>query len=302
MKKSNQIQQRTITGKVTDSFGEPLPNVTVRVKGTTRATSSAFDGIYRIEVASTESVLIFSYIGFESQEFVVGSQTTINVQLKESVGQLDEIVINAGYYNTTKREATGNISRVTAVEIENQPVVSPIEALQGRMAGVEIIPGGNQPGMASTIRIRGINSLREEGNFPLYIIDGVPVNSVPIETNSIIERIDPLNNLNISNIESIEVLKDADATAIYGSRGANGVVLITTKRGNKLGSGLEASFSIGAGTVPNRLNLLNTEQYLAIRRKAFENDGIVPNENNAYDLVLWDQERYTDWQDFAFGG
>tara|TARA_R110002050_G_scaffold85907_1_gene183120 strand:- start:4751 stop:7963 length:3213 start_codon:yes stop_codon:yes gene_type:complete len=300
-------QQLAITGKVTDASGGPLPNVTVRIKGITRATSTDFDGQYRINVASTESVLVFSYIGFETQEITVGSQTIINVQLKEAVGQLDEIVINAGYYNTTKREATGNISRVTAEEIELQPVTSPIEALKGRMAGVEIISGGSHPGMAPTIRIRGTNSLREEGNLPLYIIDGVPINSTPVESNSNLGNfggvgIDPLNNLDIFNIKSIEILKDADATAIYGSRGANGVVLITTKTGYQMKSGLEARIYTGAATVPNRLDLLNTQEYLDVRRTAFENDALEPTERNAYDLLLWDQDRYTDWQDFLFGG
>jgi TonB-linked SusC/RagA family outer membrane protein len=158
--------------------------------------------------------------------------------------------------------------------------------------------------MASTIRIRGTNSLREEGNFPLYIIDGVPINSTPVESNSLLgsSGIDPLNNLNVSNIESIEVLKDADATAIYGSRGANGVVLITTKRGKEKGTGLEVGFYNGVATVPNRLNFLNTQEYLEVRRAAFDNDGVEPNQYNAYDLLLWDQERYTDWQDFLYGG
>ena len=158
--------------------------------------------------------------------------------------------------------------------------------------------------MATTIRIRGTNSLRPEGNLPLYIIDGVPINSTPIESNSLLGSagIDPLNNLNVSNIESIEVLKDADATAIYGSRGANGVVLITTKRGKTMGTGLEASTYSGMATMPNRLNLLNTPEYLRVRRQAFENDNVEPTPWNAYDLVVWDQERYTDWQDFQFGG
>ena len=222
---SNRLQQ-TVTGKVTNSEGMPLPGVTVMVKGTNRGTATNFDGEYEIAV-EPYGTLVFSYLGYKKLEVNVDSRREINLILIEDITALEEVQINAGYYNTTKRESTGNISRVTAEEIENQPVVSPLEALQGRMAGVEITPGGDQPGMAPTIRIRGRNSLREEGNLPLYIIDGVPINSTPIESNSLLggPGIDPLSTLNLANIKSIEVLKDADATAIYGSRGANGVVL-----------------------------------------------------------------------------
>jgi TonB-linked SusC/RagA family outer membrane protein len=297
------FQQQEVTGVIQDQNGIPIPGVTITVKSTTRGTVTNLDGEYSI-TAVANATLVFSYIGYKTHEEEVNSRQEITVQLQEDIAALGEVQINAGYYSTTERASTGNISRVTAEEIELQPVVSPIQALAGRMAGVEVTPGGSHPGAASSIKIRGTNSLREEGNFPLYIIDGVPINSTPIETNSIIGSagLDPLNNLNVSNIKSIEVLKDADATAIYGSRGANGVVLITTKIGKQQGTGLEARLFIGATTVPNRLDLLNTEQYLSIRRRAFENDGVEPNENNAYDLQKWDQDRYTDWQDFLFGG
>ena len=297
------LLQQQITGTVTDQNGLPIPGVSIILKDTKRGVVTNMNGEYRI-TAPAKATLVFSYIGYKTRVVPIEGQEEINIQLEEDIAALGEVQINAGYYNTTRRESTGNIARVTAEEIENQPVISPLQALQGRMAGVEIIPGGSNPGTASTIRIRGINSLREEGNYPLYIIDGVPVNSAPVETNSIIGNagLDPLNNLNVSNIESIEVLKDADATAIYGSRGANGVVLITTKTGKQRGSGLEARLYTGVTTVPNRLNLLNTQEYLEVRRLAFENDGVEPTAQNAYDLVTWDQDRYTDWQDFLFGG
>ncbi|WBL22324.1 SusC/RagA family TonB-linked outer membrane protein [Zunongwangia sp. HRR-M8] len=298
------LQQQEVSGIVTDTNGLPIPGVSIIVKNTTRGSVTNLDGEYSITTAAN-ATLVFRYIGYKKQEIAVDGREVINVQLEEDIAALGEIQINAGYYNTTKRESTGNISRVTAEEIELQPVVNPIEALQGRMAGVEITPaGGNHPGAAPTIRIRGTNSLREEGNFPLYIIDGVPINSTPVESNSLISQagIDPLNNLDVSNIKSIEILKDADATAIYGSRGANGVVLITTKQGSEMGTSLDARFYTGVATVPNRLDLMNTEEYLSVRRRAFENDGVELTERNAYDLLIWDQERYTDWQDFLFGG
>ena len=297
------LQQQEITGTVTDQNGLPIPGVNVLIKGTSAGTMTNLDGYYSLR-ASIGNTLLYSYVGYQTIEKELTPGFNGDLMMQPATDALSEVVINAGYYNTTERERTGNIARVTGEEIELQPVVSPIQALQGRMAGVEIIPGGSNPGTASTIRIRGTNSLREEGNYPLYIIDGVPVNSTPVETNSIIGNagLDPLNNLNVSNIESIEVLKDADATAIYGSRGANGVVLITTKTGKQRRSGLEARLYTGVTTVPNRLDLLNTQEYLEVRRLAFENDRVEPTAQNAYDLVTWDQDRYTDWQDFLFGG
>lgn len=297
------LQQQEVHGTVTDQNGVPIPGVSVIIKGTNRGTVTNVDGEYNI-TAAPQGSLLFSYLGYKPSEVSIDGRREINILLVEDISSLEEVEINAGYYNTTRRESTGNISRVTAEEIQMQPVISPLQALQGRMAGVEITPGGSHPGMAFTIRIRGRNSLREDGNFPLYIIDGVPINSTPIESNSELgtSGMDPLNTLNLSNIKSVEVLKDADATAIYGSRGANGVVLITTKKGHGGRTGLEASIYTGVATVPNKLDLLNTQQYLQIRRQAFENDGIEPTTTNAFDLVLWDQERYTDWQELFFGG
>ncbi|NJW52701.1 SusC/RagA family TonB-linked outer membrane protein [Salinimicrobium oceani] len=295
--------QETVTGVVTDEQGMPLPGVTVTVKGSNKGTATNIDGEYKIAV-DPQGVLEFSYVGFKAMEISVDGRREINVRLVEDITALDEVQINAGYYNTTRRESTGNISRVTAEEIELQPVVNPLLALQGRMAGVEIISGGAQVGAANTIRIRGINSLREEGNFPLYIIDGVPISSLPVETNSMFGSLgmDPLNGLNLSNIESIEVLKDADATAIYGSRGANGVILITTKTGKSGATGLDVRIYSGTSSFPGRLDLLETPDYLQLRRAAFQNDQVEPDQYNAYDLILWNQTRNTDWQDFFFGG
>jgi len=301
--RSPHLLQQEVSGKVIDHNGIAIPGVTVTLKGSSRGTLTNLDGDYSI-IASENAILVFSFIGYKSHEEQVSNQAVINVQLEEDIATLGEVQINAGYYNTTRKESTGNISRVTAEEIELQPVVSPLQALQGRMAGVEITSGGANPGAASTIRIRGINSLRTEGNYPLYIIDGVPISAVPVETNSLLGNsgLDPLNNLNPSNIKSIEVLKDADATAIYGSRGANGVVLITTKIGAQAGTGLEIRTYTGISSVPKKLDLLRTAEYLAIRKTAFENDGVEPTQRNAYDLVLWDPERYTNWQEYAFGG
>ncbi|WP_375587403.1 SusC/RagA family TonB-linked outer membrane protein [Flagellimonas aurea] len=302
----DQVMQFNISGTITDSNGEPIPGATVLIKGTRRGVSTDFDGKFSILVNDPANVLVISSIGFKGHEITVGNQRVFTIVLEESVSELGEVVVNAGYYSVKKKERTGNIAKVTAEEIELQPVVSPIEALQGRMAGVEIVQSGKGPGAAPTIRIRGTNSLRAEGNMPLYIIDGMPINSTPLETSSVNSSVglDPLNTMDMSNIQSIEVLKDADATAIYGSRGANGVILITTKNGRGLNKEvqIEARAYSGFSRAAGSMNLMNTEQYLALRRQAFENSQEEMTESNAFDLLFWDQDRYTDWEEEFMGG
>ncbi|MBB4119904.1 TonB-linked SusC/RagA family outer membrane protein [Mesonia hippocampi] len=294
--------QVSVSGLITDSSNMPIPGVNILLKNTTTGTTTNFEGRFKLE-ASPSDTLVVSYIGFKTQELAVREQVFFTINLTPEANTLAAVLINAGYYTTTDRERTGSIAKVTAKEIELQPVVSPLQALQGRMAGVEVISNSTLPGAAPTIRIRGQNSLRPNGNYPLYIIDGVPFNSTPLETNSTLSftGIDPLSTINPADIKSIEVLKDADATAIYGSRGANGVVLITTKKGTTGETTVQARIRSGFSEAPNRIDLLKTSEYLKIRQKAFENDGIVPNENNAYDLLVWNQNRNTDWQEKFFG-
>tara|TARA_B100000378_G_scaffold277902_1_gene279397 strand:+ start:3172 stop:6177 length:3006 start_codon:yes stop_codon:yes gene_type:complete len=305
----NNQNQQIISGTLSDHEGVPLPGVNVYVKGSSTGTMSNMDGHYSIR-ASIGDTLVYSYVGYQTLQKKLKLGYNGDLIMQPATDALSEVVINAGYYNTTERERTGNIARVTGEDIELQPVTSPIAALQGRMAGVEIVQQTGVPGAAPTIRIRGQNSLRtgfnDNGNLPLYIIDGVPVNSAPINSINRFSSsmgIDPLNGIDLSSIKSIEVLKDADATAIYGSRGANGVVLITTN--NKNYSQQQEKFLIrfysGVSTVSNYLEMLDTPQYLAIRREAFENDRVEPTGANAEDLVLWDQKRYTGWQKELFG-
>ncbi|APS37440.1 SusC/RagA family TonB-linked outer membrane protein [Salegentibacter sp. T436] len=299
------LLQQEVTGKVEDQNGLPIPGVTITIKNTNRGTVTNLDGEYNI-TAPANGTLVFSFIGYKTVEIPVDNNEELNIQLEEDIAALGEVQINAGYYNTTDRERTGSISRVSGEDIEMQPVESPLAALQGRIPGVEIEQPSGIAGLATSIRIRGRNSLRLEGDYPLFIIDGVPVNSSPINSTGPFSSgsgIDPLNTLNLANIESIEVLKDADATAIYGSRGANGVVLITTKTRNlnKEHTSFEASFYSGVSNVSNRMEVMNTDQYLSVRREAFENDGVTPSEINAPDLTLWDQDRSTDWQEVLMG-
>lgn len=220
---------------------------------------------------------------------------------------IEEVILNAGYYKVTKKEQTGSIAKIGAKEIENQPITNVLAAAQGRMAGVSIVQSSGVPGGGFQVQVRGKNSLRSDGNNPLYIVDGVPIgNEVKTSgfTSAILpmSSISPLNSINPNDIESMEVLKDADATAIYGSRGANGVILVTTKKGRsgRLIVGFTSSY--GLSNVVSKMKMMNTEQYLGMRRQAFLNSGISTYPANAYDVNgTWQQDRYTDWSKSLIG-
>ncbi|WP_268225202.1 TonB-dependent receptor [Sinomicrobium oceani] len=304
-------QQFEVNGTITDPEGNPLPGVNIIIKGTNQGTMSNPDGKYSIRV-ETNDILTFSYVGFKKVELPVNGPDTINIQMEEDVTSLEGVEVNAGYYTVKERERTGNISRITAKDIEKQPVANPLQALQGRMPGVYIQQTTGVPGGGYNIQIRGQNSLRAggttglDGNLPLYIVDGVPITSTPLGSpigGAIVGAGNPLNSINPSDIESIEILKDADATAIYGSRGANGVVLITTKKGGIGKTKVDINFYQGLGKASNKMDLLNTEQYMEMRREAFANDGMEPRASD-HDLNgNWtDPTRFTDWQDELLGG
>lgn len=285
--------------------GMPLPGATITVKGTTIATVSNNSGAYSIS-AGPSDVLIFSYTGFTTVEIPVNGRQVVDAELKEDATALKEVTVNAGYYSVKDRERTGSIAKVTSKDIEKQPVTEVLAALQGRVAGVSITQESGLAGSGFNIMIRGVNSLRGNGNAPLYVIDGVPYSADPISHNLLSLAIpgdgNPLSSINPSDIESVEILKDADATAIYGSRGANGVVLITTKRGKAGKTSVTVTSSYGFGRVTRMMKLMNTEQYLLMRNQAFANDGVAP-EFWDYDVNgTWDQTRYTDWQKELIGG
>ncbi|GEM52731.1 SusC/RagA family TonB-linked outer membrane protein [Empedobacter brevis NBRC 14943 = ATCC 43319] len=292
--------QESITGTVSDSIG-PIADVLVSVKATGVYVITDENGNYAIE-ASPGDILVFSNPGYDTLEIPVGNKTVVNARMQQNITDLKEVIVNAGYYKVKEQERTGSISKITAEEIGNQPVNSPLDALIGRMTGVDIIPNSGLAGSGFQVRVRGQNSIAA-GNEPLYIVDGVPYDAGSMGDRSVsgtvfyLNNISPLNTLDPSTIASIEVLKDADATAIYGSRGANGVVLITTKNGKpgKTVFSVDASTTLISAT--RFLKLLNTEQYLQMRREAFINDGITEYPSNAYDINgTWDQNRYTDWQ------
>ncbi|NDV15768.1 SusC/RagA family TonB-linked outer membrane protein [Muricauda sp. TY007] len=301
-------QQVEVSGTITDPEGNPLPGVNIIIKGTNQGTMSDPDGKYTIRV-QTNDILTFSYVGLKRVEMPVNSSDTLNIQMEEDVMSLEGVELNAGYWKVKDRERTGNISRLSSEEIANQPVPNVMAAAIGRMPGVNIRQNSGLPGGNFRISIRGQNSLRSNANEPLYVIDGIPFTSTSLDVLASAtdvfgtgNAISPLNAINPTDIESIEVLKDADATAIYGSRGANGVVLITTKKGGVGETRVDVNFQHGIGKVPHFMDLLNIDQYLEMRREAFANDGVEPRSTD-YDVNgIWDPNRNVDWQKRLLGG
>lgn len=303
---SQNLPLKTISGTITDAEG-PLSGVNVLVKNTAHGSMSDLEGRYSVS-ASANDTLVFTYVGYKTQEIAVGSSSVMNVVMEVDAQALDAVVINAGYYKVSDREKTGSIARVTAKEIENQPISNPLAALQGRLSGVAITQTTGLASGGYEVRIRGQNSIAA-GNDPLYIIDGIPYDSQTMGFSNVGAatipggRISPLSLINSNDIASIEILKDADATAIYGSRGANGVVLITTKKGRDGRTKFSLNTYTGMAGVTNTIAYMKTDQYLAMRKEAFANDGITEYPVDAYDINgTWDTNRYTDWQKELLGG
>lgn len=305
--------QVTITGKVQDETGQPMIGVSVTIKSTSKGTATDAKGNYTITVPDDKTIIIFSFVGYETQQFTAKDlQSGSTITLKASTTNLKEIVVSKGYYTTTQELNTGNVVRISGEDLAKQPVSDPIIALEGRVAGLFITQSSGIPGSNPVVQLRGKNSIAQ-GNDPLYIVDGVPFSSQSLtnttngggvigDGTSPGTGMSPFNILDPSNIESIEILKDADATAIYGSRGANGVILITTKHGKPGKTVVNFDLSQGAGQTASKLDLMNTQQYLAMRRQALKNDGLLPGASD-YDLNgTYDQNRYTDWQKVFTGG
>lgn len=238
----------TVKGKVLDDEGMPLPGVNVKVKNGKSATATDINGNYSISVESKSAVLVFSFLGFESQDVIVGDRTLINISLKAIPSRLDEVVV-VGYGTVKRGDLTGSVGQVKMEDLQKAPVKSFDEALAGRLAGVQVSSSDGQPGSSFNIVIRGQNSLTQD-NSPLYVIDGFPIES------------SDNNNINPNDIESIEVLKDASATAIYGSRGANGVIIITTKSGKKGSPKVTYNGSYGFQNVTNTMDLLSPFEFV----------------------------------------
>lgn len=256
----------SVSGQVLDEVSKPLPGVNILIKGTTIGTTTDVEGRYTISVPDENAVLVFSFIGYEAQEAQVGSRSEINVTLQTDVSTLNEIVV-VGYGTQKKASVTGAISSLSSEEISAQPVVNVGQALQGRVAGVTVTNNG-APGEAPIVRVRGIGTINNAN--PLFVVDGFPTSD--------------LNSFNPKDIESVEVLKDASAAAIYGSRASNGVVLITTKNGShnqKLSVNFDSYY--GVETPWRKLDLLNRDQYLDYATELLTNADIYYNETNGTD-------------------
>jgi TonB-linked SusC/RagA family outer membrane protein len=304
-----------IHGRVSDSTGSPLVGASVTIWNSRIGAQTDQNGLFQMSEVDSGATIVFSFTGYSQQLVKLKGKTTPNliVVLGRNQNPLDEVQVIA-YGTTTRRLNTGDVSTVTSAAIEKQPVSNPLLALEGRVPGMFIAQSNGLPGTAVKVQIRGQNSIFN-GNDPLYIIDGVPYtaqNYLPSLTTVLgnsnttagsgFYSGSPLTYINPADIESIDILKDADATAIYGTKGANGVVLVTTKKGKIGQTKVDFNLQTGWGKVADKMKLLNTPQYLEMRNEAFKNDGTTADPNADFDLALWDTTRQTDWQKELIGG
>jgi len=319
------IAQTEISGTITDEDGVPLVGATVRGKGSVQGALTNEQGNYQVNLPETVSALLISYIGYETKEVSISGRTRIDVILVTSVSQLDEVIVT-GYGRQVKRDVTGSIASLSTQKMKDLPVTSFENAIQGQLAGVQVTETSGEPGAGPSIRVRGIGSI-SAGNEPLYVIDGFPISKnvdLGVQGDNFRRGAgrfraptqNPLGSLNPNDIESLQVLKDASAAAIYGSRGSNGVVLITTKRGNRSGEPVVSYDSyVGVQSVANRLDLMNSEEFIEYNIDATNNAYLQSNpgasasdpnsmrSNAAWriaDDMLNPDGTDTDWQDEIF--
>jgi TonB-dependent starch-binding outer membrane protein SusC len=286
-------QDRTITGTVTArEDGLPLPGVSVKIKGATSGTTTGADGKFTIRVASTALSLEFSSIGYVSQSIAVGNRNSINVSLVSDAQSLTDVVV-VGYGTASKKDVIGSVAKVTGESLQNIPAPSFDRALAGKATGVQVITPSGLLGQAPQVRIRGINSITS-GASPLYVVDGIPVISGDVGG---FTSVNALADINSNDIESVEILKDGAATAIYGSRAANGVVLITTKRG-KSGTQFNYDGWTAIANISSRFDLLNADEFITIANERFTNAGQTPQAKPTPDGSGGFVD--TDWQDAVF--
>jgi TonB-linked SusC/RagA family outer membrane protein len=300
----------TVRGRIIDEDNNPVLAV-ITVKGTTISVSSNSKGDFQLPETDPEATLVISALNIETQEIKLDKRTFLLIQVKKKVAELDQSVVIA-YGTTTKRLNTGDVGTITSDVISKQPVFNVLQALEGRVPGMTVSQTTGVAGARTPVQIRGRanfdNSISSDQ--PLFILDGVPLAANNDATTSSITQVygaatgsgmSVLAGLNPNDIASIEVLKDADATAIYGSRGANGVILITSKKGTSGKTRIDATVNIGFNKVTQLPKLLNTQDYLTMRNEAFANDGLTKNNGNAYDLLVWDTTRYTDMAKLLIG-
>ena len=306
-----------VHGRVTNAQGQPLAGATVTNKRTQRGTVTNAKGEFILHGIRPDDMVVLTFVGYSKLEVKPGSQTDLTLVMEFASDELDKVVVQA-YGTTTQRLATGNIATVTAKEIERQPVTNPLQALQGLVPGLDVLQTSGYASAPFKIEIRGRSQIANVPADPLFIIDGVPLTVLEVGGNSSYfggstgfaqgtfqgpaVGQSPLYSINPSDIENMTVLKDADATAIYGSRGANGVIIINTKKGSNSGkANVEINAYQGESVVTRHYDMFNTQQYLVMRHEAFANDQLTPRPGNAYDFLIWDTTRYTDWQKELWG-
>jgi len=273
-------QNLTVTGKISTENGESLHGVTVKIKGTTIGVTSDADGNYSINAPNGSSTLVFEFIGFQPLEVPINNRAVVNVSMIPSTTSLDDVVV-IGYGSQRKSDLTGAVGTVKGETLQERPSASLNQELAGRITGVNVSVNSGRPGGRSNIRIRGNTSVSVTNN-PLYVIDGVILNVTNLTNGST-----PIDYINPNDIASIEVLKDASSTAIYGARGANGVIMVTTKRGTKSGGMVNYDSDFSIGTLPRKLELLNSREFLLVEEIAYENA-------EKFDPVGWAGGKYTD--------
>jgi TonB-linked SusC/RagA family outer membrane protein len=272
-----------IKGTVTDESGEKLPGVSVTLKGSTRGSTTNTNGDFTLDIPNEKVVLVFSFVGYLAQEVIVGNKTTFNITLKLDNKALNEVVV-VGYGTVKKSDITGSVSSIKAVEINAFPVQNAMQSLNGRAAGVHVVQNSGAPGATLSVKIRGGNSL-QGSNEPLYVVDGFPLTG-------------NINAINPADIESMEILKDASATAIYGSRGANGVVIITTK-GGKSGKGrIDFETYYSTQQVIKKLELLNATEFATLMNERAVNDRVASPYFTQNQIASFGEG--TDWQNEIF--
>jgi TonB-linked SusC/RagA family outer membrane protein len=274
------VAQSTVKGTVRDESGSGLPGVNILVKGTTNGTTSDASGAFTIDVPGNESVLVFSFIGYETQEVPVGGRTTVDVSLVPSIESLSEVVV-VGYGVQKKSDITGAMANLSGEQLRDVPVANVTQALQGRAAGVEINPTSSRPGAGAQIRIRGSRSLTGS-NDPLIVVDGIPFSGT-------------INDINPNDIATMDILKDASAAAIYGSRGSNGVVLITTRKGKEGKTQLYYDGYYGTSSPVGKYDIMDGKEFDAFRTEAqAAGAAYTPTADEVANLAAGKQ---TDWQD-----
>ena len=280
-----------ITGIITDENAQPLPGVNIVIKGTTTGTATDVEGKFSITVPDKNSIIQISYLGYLPEEFVAGNQTEFNITLLPDITSLDEVVV-IGYGTVKRRDLTGSVASVSAKQIKDVPVSSAAQAITGRLAGVQITTSEGSPDAEVRIRVRGGGSITQD-NSPLYIVDGFPV--------------DGISDIAPSDIESIDVLKDASSTAIYGARGANGVIIVTTKSGTEGKTEINYSFYQGVKQLTNKLDVLDPYEFVLYQyersRGSFQDENRFETRFGPFEYIdtLYSNAAATDWQDEVFG-